>query len=42
VSPGTSYDHKITVRIQVEPPEVAAPWEILRDFISVIKRLLGL
>lgn len=42
ISPTTHYDHKITVRVQVEPLEIAAPWRILADFVTIVKRLLGI
>jgi len=41
-SPGTSYAHKVTVRVQMLPEWVAAPWQVLRDFVAIVKRLMGL
>jgi len=41
-SPGTYYPHKVTVRVQLTPAEVATPWQVLRDFVNIIKKLIGL
>jgi len=30
------------VRVAVTPAEVATPWEVLRDFVAIFKRLVGL
>jgi len=40
-SPGTSYAHMVTVRVAVEPPEVASPYKVLQDLLAILKRLLG-
>jgi len=40
-SPGTYYPHTITVRIWLELPEIATPWQVLRDFVNIVKRLIG-
>jgi len=40
-APLTSYDHKVTVRVSVTPAEVATPWMMLKDFVGIIKRLIG-
>ena len=41
-SPLTAYDHVITVRVRMQPFEVAAPWSIIRDFVAIVKKLMGL
>jgi len=41
-SPQAGYAHTITVRVAVQPPEIATPYGILQDLIAVVKRLLGL
>lgn len=41
-SPLTRFVHTVTVRISVQPPELAYPWEIMRDFVQIIKKLIGL
>jgi len=41
-SPNATYNHTITVRVSIDPPEVAAPWEVLRDFVNIVKRLMGI
>jgi len=41
-SPGTSYAHTLTVRVAVEPPEVATPYSVIGDLVAIFKRLLGL
>ena len=41
-SPNTSYNHEIKVRLTVLPPEEANPLGILRDFVSILKKLIGL
>jgi len=41
-SPNTYYPHKITVRIQLTPEWIATPWQVMKDFVSVIKKLIGL
>jgi len=40
-SPGTTYQHEIKIRLTVMPEEEADPLAIVRDFVSVLKRLLG-
>jgi len=41
-SPKTSYSHNVTFRVNVLPAEIASPWEIMRDFVSIVKKLIGL
>jgi len=41
-SPRTYYPHKITVRVQLTPEEIATPWQVLRDFVAIFKKLIGL
>jgi len=41
-APLTAYDHTVTVRVSITPSEVATPWEILRDFVNVVEKLIGL
>jgi len=41
-SPGTYYPHKVTVRVQLTPAEIATSWQVMRDLVSVIKKLIGL
>ena len=41
-APLTAYNHTITVRVRMQPFEVAAPWAIIRDFVSIVKKLMGL
>ena len=41
-SPSTVYPHVITVRVSIIPAEVAAPWATLRDFVAILKRVMGL
>lgn len=41
-SPATLYEHKIGLRFNVQPAEIATPWEILRDFVAIFKRLVGI
>lgn len=40
-SPLSSYEHVITVRIEMQPEEVASPYIILRDFVQIFKKLIG-
>jgi len=40
-APTTLYNHVVTVRVSVDPPEIAAPQQVLRDFVSILKRLIG-
>lgn len=40
-SPLTRYQHKIGIRFNVQPEEVATPWEVLRDFVAIFKKLIG-
>lgn len=41
-APTTAYDHTVTVRVRIEPLEVAAPWRVLADFVSILKKLMGI
>lgn len=41
-SPMTSYDHKITLRFNVQPEDVATPWDTIRDLVAILKRMLGI
>lgn len=41
-SPLTAYSHTVTVRISIQSPEIASPLEIMRDFVSIVKKLMGL
>jgi len=41
-SPSASYNHTITIRVSIDPPEVANPWQVMRDFVSIVKRLIGI
>ena len=41
-SPQTSYPHRIGVRFNVQPEEVATPWEALRNFVNLFKKLVGM
>jgi len=41
-SPTTVYSHVITVRVSLLPVEIATPWQVLRDFTSILKRVMGL
>jgi len=41
-SPGSRYGHTVTVRVGIEPAEIATPWQTLRDFVWILKRLMGL
>jgi len=41
-SPGTYYPHKVTVRVRMLPEWIATPWQVMKDFVSVIKKLIGL
>ena len=39
VSPGTSYPHTITVRVNIEPEEVASYWPLTRLFKLFLERI---
>jgi hypothetical protein len=41
-SPGSSYDHTVTVRISVVPEEIASPWQTLSEFAARLKSLMGI
>jgi len=41
-SPLTSYDHKITLRFNVQPEEIATPWQMAKDLVIILKHMLGL
>ena len=40
-SPLTAYSHTVTVRVSITPAEVASPWAVLRDFVDIVKKLIG-
>lgn len=40
-SPGAAYDHVVTVRVAVQPAEVASPGRALRGLVDTIRRLIG-
>jgi len=37
-----TYDHAVTVRVSIIKQEVAAPWQIIRDFVAILKKMMGL
>ena len=37
-----TYEHSFYVRIETDYEEYARPYEILRDFVKILKKLLGL
>jgi len=41
-APLTAYPHTITVRVSMQPEEIAAPWKVISNFIEIIKRLMGI
>ena len=41
-SPGTAYDHIITVRIGVLRAEDISPFTIVKDLVAIFKRMMGL
>jgi len=41
-SPGTTYDHTVTVRVEILPDYVASPWKILLELIETIRFAFGL
>jgi len=41
-APSTAYSHTVTVRVSVVPSEVGAPWQVLRDFVNIVKKLMGI
>ena len=41
ISPDAKYDHTVTVRVQILPKEVATPYIVVREFVSLFKRLIG-
>ena len=41
-SPGTSFQHKIVLRVETADLPAAKPWKILDDFITIVKRLTGI
>jgi len=41
-SPLTAYPHTITFDVNMLPAEVAAPWQIIRDFVDIVKKLMGI
>jgi hypothetical protein len=40
-SPGSTYDHVVTVRVSIIPAEIASPWETLSGLVKVLKKLIG-
>jgi len=36
------YEHTVTLRLDILPETIAAPWLILKDLASIFKKLLGL
>jgi len=38
-SPGASYGHRVSVRIFTLPEEAARPWQPVREFVSMLKKL---
>lgn len=40
-SPDTDYPHTISVRIEMLKEDVAAPWQTVKDFVSILRKLLG-
>lgn len=41
-SPLTSYQHRIGVRFNVQPEEVATPWKMANDLVAILKHMMGL
>lgn len=41
-SPGTTYDHVVTFRVNMLEPEVASPLQLIRDFVGILKRVMRL
>ena len=39
-SPLTIYSHNIVVRLIVEPVEIASPWQVMTDFVAILKKLI--
>jgi len=42
ISPGTDYNHTISVRITILPAWIATPYMIFADLVKIFKRMLGL
>lgn len=40
-SPLTIYPHKVTVRVEMMKEELANPFQVMRDFVNIMKRLIG-
>jgi len=40
-SPDTQWDHTVTVRIEMQKEEDISPWIVLKEFVSIIKKLIG-
>jgi len=41
-SPTTAFDHKIVLRVETADMPAAKPWQMMYDFIKIIKRLTGI
>lgn len=41
-SPGTLFEHLITVRIGILPEEDVTPLSLIKDLVSIFKRMLGM
>jgi len=37
----TLYEHGVDVRITILPKEKANPWQVMSDFVAILKKLLG-
>jgi len=42
ISPDTTYDHTITVRITILPLSVVSPLKVMEDLVAILKRILGI
>ena len=41
-SPNTTYDHVLTVRIEMLKEDVANPWQILKELTALLKYMFGI
>jgi len=41
-SPDTRYEHWVYIWLLTKPVAEARPWQVIADFIAILKRLLGL
>jgi hypothetical protein len=41
-SPAATYPHTVTVRVSIVPEEIGDPLQVLRGFVDVLKRLIGI